>query len=351
MTKRNKGIVNENPIVPIPGEGLEQGETNDNKRDDDSSFLDHVTKNGIREVPIANGNYKPPTGSHGSFAIDTRDQDFFFNVESKNGIFNSKKANSTGKGEVSLWWIYNCQKGSASLANLKKVNPSFTNLVATVNQGGKKGSDPDLKVGDTFIEVKANPSGMFNRSEGLGRFGRFNDFITLATFLQMAYNFLNLKPIDDKNQTSADTESLKIVSYEKLAEGAESFCKLRTVIMRSDFDDEPVFKKMRNVFISFDKICDKYPKYLSQCKMQTGGNNRPGGEEIAIKLIRFLAVAILSEKPGFGNYLFNVPTNGRGNIEYIKIDEAKLTDEKLKSSTNFKIKDGAVKIKFNALFK
>ena len=121
--------------------------------------------------------------------------------------------------------------------------------------------------------------------------------------------------------------------------------------MKSDFDNEPVFVKMRDVFTTFDNICDKYPKYLKRCKMQTGSGARPGGDVIAISLIRLLAVAILSEKPGFGNYLVNVPTGKSDTkIEYILIDESKMTDERLKDDKNFKIKDGAVKIKFEGLF-
>jgi len=347
MAKRNKNIITSDKVLEKPD--LELGESNDDKRDDDSSFYGHITFGGKNGVPIVNGTYKIPTDSKGTFKIDADDQDFFYNNVRSGGVFDAKKANSTGKGEVSLWWLFNCQPKN-SLENIQE--KKFTNLKAHVNQGGKKGSDPDLKIGDKFFEVKANKAGMFRRTEGLGRFGRFNDFIALATFIQMAYNFLNLQPIDSKENTSKNVESLKEVSYSKLAEGAEAFCKLRTVIMRSEFDDEPVFVKMRDVFISFDNICDKYPKYLSKCKMQKGANTiRPGGKVIAISLIRLLAVAILSEKPGFGNYLINVPTGSkRQDIEYILIDESKMTDERLKDDKNFKIKDGAVKIRFEALF-
>ncbi len=345
MTKRNKNIVTTDKVLEKPE--LESGESNDDKRDDDASFYIHVTKGGKRGVPPVVGKYKVPTDSQGTFKIDSKDREFFFEVERNGGVFNSKKANSTGKGEVSLWWLFNCQPGT-SLKNVR--NKQFGNLNAHVNQGGKKGSDPDLQIGSKFFEVKANNKGMFRRTEGLGRFGRFNDFIALATFIQMAYNFLNLKPISITGNTNK-VESLKEVSFSKLAEGAESFCKLRTVIMKSEFDDEPVFVKMRDVFTTFDNICDKYPKYLKKCKMQSGSGSRPGGDVIAISLIRLLAVAILSEKPGFGNYLVNVPTGGSDDeIEYILIDESKMTDERLKDDKNFKIKDGAVKIKFEGLF-
>ena len=172
MAKRNKNIITSDKVLEKPD--LELGESNDDKRDDDSSFYGHITFGGKNGVPIVNGTYKIPTDSKGTFKIDADDQDFFYNNVRSGGVFDAKKANSTGKGEVSLWWLFNCQPKN-SLENVQKKN--FTNLKAHVNQGGKKGSDPDLKIGDKFFEVKANKAGMFRRTEGLGRFGRFNDFI------------------------------------------------------------------------------------------------------------------------------------------------------------------------------
>ena len=67
MAKRNKNIITSDKVLEKPD--LELGESNDDKRDDDSSFYGHITFGGKNGVPIVNGTYKIPTDSKGTFKI------------------------------------------------------------------------------------------------------------------------------------------------------------------------------------------------------------------------------------------------------------------------------------------
>ena len=65
----------------------------------------------------------------------------------------------------------------------------------------------------------------------------------------------------------------------------------------------------------------------------------------------FIATQILSEKPGFGNWMINIPSDSPTKLECVFIDRKKLTADKFKTGNNFMIKAGGILMKFNAFFK
>lgn len=321
------------------------------KRDSDYSFRRFVFEEYDR-IPAVVGKYES-IGTHTGYTvipINKKDQEKFSQsssgsgVNKTTGLFKKARAKSTGNGEVSLWWLINAQSEKVRRQLLE--NASLTNLPCMVNQGGTDGADPDLKVGDTYLEVKSDPAGRIKRLESLGRFSRFGDFIDLVSIINAADNFLNLKPVPEPGK---QTTSLDNLVYDDLKRGAQAFCDLRTVVMNSkDLKDMPVFKRMKNTFIFFDEICNKpglNKEILKGCTKQGAG-----GEHIASHLFLFVASQILSEKPGFGNYLVNIPSGSPTTLESIKIDKSKLTADKFKTGNNFKIKGGALMMKLSAFF-
>ena len=65
----------------------------------------------------------------------------------------------------------------------------------------------------------------------------------------------------------------------------------------------------------------------------------------------FLAHQAISEKPGFGDYILNVPSSGdRYTVECFRPVEGALNEEKLKILGNFNIGNGALKVRLGELF-
>ena len=110
---------------------------------------------------------------------------------------------------------------------------------------------------------------------------------------------------------------------------------------------------MAENFKLFDDICNKHD-ILKTCKFEGPTNkNRTGGDEIAMKMMVFLAQQAFSEKPGFGEYICNVPSSGSGDmfkIEFFRPIESGLNEEKVKTKGNFNIGNGALKVRLGELF-
>lgn len=321
------------------------------RRDSDYSFRRFVFEEYDRIPPVKGKQYNE-IGTHNGYkviSIDKEDQEIFSKTSRGSGankvtgLFNKKNASSTGNGEVSLWWLLNCQDASVRKKLLN--NASLSNLPCEVNQGGSAGADPDLKFGNTLLEIKSDPAGRIKKLESLGRFSRFGDFIELVSLINAADNFLNLKPIPEPGK---QTSSLDNLDYADLERGAQAFCDLRTVVLRSDLQKEPVFKRMADSFTYFDNLCNK--PGLNKEILKSCTTEGIGGKHIASRLMMFVATQILSEKPGFGNYLINIPSGTPTTLESIKIEKSMLTPEKFSSGNNFKIKGGALMMKLHAFF-
>lgn len=292
----------------------------------------------LGRIPKVRKAYKLPTGVHGTIDItDKTDRSNF----SKLYTMSTKK--TTGNGEVALFWLFNCQS-VADVEALRKGNPKK----CFVNQGGDNGADPDLRLGTkTFMEVKATGN-TFDQPFSLGRFGRFSTFINLVGLLQgfeVAFGEQNL----DRNVTT-----LKNVNYEGLADAADVFCEVRNVVKRHNLGKYKYFDNLKDKFDRFDAICDDH-EILRKCKY--GGNVqrfRPGGEEIAKRLLAFVAQRIISEKPGDGNWILQVPTKASESsnikIHCYKPVLANLKLDSLTERSAFEIKNESIKINFKKVF-
>lgn len=315
--------------------------------DTDKSFY-KIVKNVVQgaSIPQAVGDYDLPLQNTGYLKVAQKDKPMFQALYNPGGT-----SQGTGNGEVALWWLLNAQKAHYSkLATFGKSNSGT--LFCHVNQGATKQSDPDLLVGGKGAEVKSLPQNKFFTSGGkgggefgLGRFGRFDEFIALVGFLQSVDNLIG------ERELAGDVATLKNVSYDQLKDAADNFCLFRSIILKNRLQEYTIFQKIAKNFELFDAICNKH-EVLKTCKFEGPTNkNRVGGDEIAMKLMVFLANQAFSEKPGWGDYLINVPSSGdMFTIECFRPIEGTLNEEKVKIRGNFNIGNGALKVRLGELF-
>ena len=315
--------------------------------DTDQSFLKIVKRAlGGSSIPMAEGKYSLKEKTASYIKVHDNDKTYFQTLYNPGGT-----SQGTGNGEVALWWLLNSQSAHhTSFKSFQKTGSG--NLYCHVNQGAKKLSDPDLLVAGKGVEVKSlkqnslfNSGGKGGATFGLGRFGRFDDFIALVGFLQSVDNLVGEKEL------ASDVATLKNVSYEQLKSAAENFCLFRSIILKNRLQEYTIFKTMAKQFELFDAICRKHD-VLKTCQFEgQASKNRAGGEEIALKLMAFLANQAFSEKPGFGDYIANVPSKGdMFTIEFFRPKEDKLNENKLKILGNFNIGNGALKVRLGELF-
>ena len=133
------------------------------RRDSDQSFRMHIFKQ-LDRIPGVQGNYKIEGSGYKEIPIERADQKYFSKTGVNGGFFDKKDAASTGNGEVSLWWLLNCQDPKV-LRQIRE-NASLTGLHCSVNQGGTEGADPDLQYKATYLEIKSNKKNMFNSTAG-----------------------------------------------------------------------------------------------------------------------------------------------------------------------------------------
>ena len=295
--------------------------------------------NRLNTIPKVNGKYSLPSSGN-SFTLkidDKKDAETFAKLHP---LYSTK---NTGNGEIALFWLFNCQTAEHTKSLI-----AGTPKVAHVNQGGDDGADPDLQVGSQFLEVKATGNN-FDQAFSLGRFGRFIDFINLVGLLQgfeVAFGEQNL---------DRDVTTLKNVNYPGLVDAAEVFCEVRSVVKSNNLSKYKFFDNLVDKFDRFDDICDKH-EILKKCKY--GGNVkrfRPGGEEIAKRVLAFLCETVIKEKPGDGNWIIQVPRTLTKDTTSVSMDcfRPQVKNIKLDSmmdKTAFKIENESIKIKFKKVF-
>ena len=316
------------------------------KSDTNQSFYSSIVKTFDR-IPTTKKSYSIPNKQSATIQLTGTDKEIFQQLFSPAGV-----SKNTGNGEVGLFWLFNCDE-----TNIKKFTAAGSNNRCKLNQGGSEQTDPDLKVGNTLLEVKAYPGGSFvgpgtGKLEGLTRFSRFKEFIAMANMLAAVDNL-----IGEKNLPT-DTTGIQNLSYTKLESAAENFCMLRSVILKNRLQQYTVFQKMAENMNTFDELASKH-KMLQGCTFE-GAGERVGGDEIAKRLLGFLALeavggskqadGLSGGKPGFGNFMVNVDASNNGKIEFFRIDEDRINLDNVTKDANFKVTNGQIKLKFKQIF-
>lgn len=260
-----------------------------------------------KEIPIVSGNYNITPGA---MVIDPKDLDTF------QKLFAAGTNKGVGNGEVSLFWLFNWGKGPAR---------------ALETRGG---NDPDLKIDSKNVEVKAYSK------HGKISLGRFQDQKAFRELVAIIFSIDNIL----RETGFTDVANFK---YKDMARSAESFCKLRQVILSN--------KQLREfeLFTKIVKTIERFEYLAAQEGLKsvcfTGSNTRPGGEKIALELSKYILIKLLGEKPGDKGYMLNlVPDASKKKMDVKKgIMLHKVDLEKMETSPDILGSDSPQTFTFN----
>ena len=216
-----------------------------------------------------------------------------------------------GNGEIALYWLYN-------FSNSAKV------------EEGRDGDDPDLFFNGKGVEVKAweKDTGL----KGLGRFGADKENLSL---LSIIFGFNALVSVFEGGKTPPKSINPTNFSGLQLAEAMEKVKEFKSLLDANS--------SLSNEYPLFKNIQDNVDRVYSTLDISDGDDSKEMASKMAVKLLE----PKLSRKPGDGNHLANVKTNG--DIKFFQIDF-----DKLKSSKDllgdFEVKQSAININFDKIW-
>lgn len=260
-------------------------------------------------IPTTNKDYSFPGKFGGNYQEDVTGEDlkiwrllWSLAPPTKSG---EEKSMGVGKGEVSLYWLYNYSKSG----------PKVTE--------GRVGDDPDLFMDKIGVEVKAYKSGTAQIS--LGRFGADKknlQLLSVAFGLNTLVGVLN--PGEDK----------KVINPTNF-NGSE---------LRPVFENVAKFAGLDNL----DELASSYPIFqtikdnVDFLVTELGGVST--AEEAAKAMATLILEAKLKRKPGNGGYLTNVSSQGK--IHWWSIDITKIK-ESSNLLSSFAVSQSKIKLNFS----
>ena len=254
----------------------------------------------LDNMPEVHGSYTVPAGS-GDIKVNPRDLDMF------QRLFPLAPNQGVGPGEVALYWLYQYQK-----------NP----LTTFDNRGEDK---PDLKIGTKFVEVKA-----YGKHTGKIKLGKFASQKTNLRLLNIVFGISTLSKV---LQLESTKKAITATNWgpSDLKEAMDYFFKLKTneglLQAANQFE---LIRSIKEKVEMVDRVLDE-PE---------------SAEEATSRLIGRLAKAKFTVKPGDGNYIASVKSDGDIHFFYIdfeKFDETDMTDK-------VAIVGGEIAVDFMALF-
>lgn len=281
----------------------------------DNEIKNHLVSKGIIQeedsIPPSVGNYKWLGKNGGNFTesiTNSEDLKIWRLLWSlKPPTVKGESDNlGVGKGEISLYWLYNYNKNSP----------------VDVTEG-RAGDDPDLRFGGVGVEVKAYDSGTAGIS--LGRFSQDKSNLQL---LSVAFGLNTLTNV--LNPTS-EAKVLNPTNFN----GKELPPVFDSVARFANLENLEELSKQYSVF----KTIKDNTQYLIK---ELGGvtNSTEAAKAMATKVLE----AKLKRKPGDGNYLTNVTS--KGMMHWWNIDMSKIRQsENLLSS--FGVNQSKIKLNFS----
>lgn len=263
-------------------------------------------------IPLSKGTYKFLGKNGGNFIEDITDADdlkmwkTLWSVKPK-----TKKGEAdnlgVGKGEVSLYWLYNFNEKH-------RINV----------EEGRVGDAPDLVFGDGVgVEVKAYDSGTAGIS--LGRFSQDKENLQM---LSVAFGLNTLTSILDPN---TDKKVLNPTNFN----GTELPPVFEAVTRFATLDNLEGLASQYSIFKTIKDNTD----FLIE---------RLGGAKSVEEAARNMAYRILNQKlqrkPGDGNYLTNVSNAGKMHWWNIDLNKIKNSDKLL---TSFGVNQSKIKLTFS----
>ena len=221
-----------------------------------------------------------------------------------------------GKGELSLYWLYN-HSNSSTAGKLAE---------------GRGDDAPDLWFGGEGtdgVEVKAygKPNGVID----LGRFGKFRDNLKI---LNLIFGLKGLASVFDG--TVKDQKQINALSWA----GSDLKEAFETVVVFSEVDLEQLYPEPFPIFEQFDKNIKFIESALGSF------NTAEEGAELMAK--KFVGDK-LARKPGYGGHLADMSISGF--IRFWHIDKNKFDSyDDILGKATVGASQGAMKLHFNKIF-
>jgi len=214
-----------------------------------------------------------------------------------------------GKGEVSIYWLYQYQNPPKKTIDLR-------------------GDDnPDLNIAGSNVEVKSYKS--HKERISLGRFGKFKESIRMISILFGIQTLTNLFTEDRK------VYSLNSFNSKDLIASFDSLQSLDSIQGKQELMVQfPIFKTM------YDQITE----LKSQLNLQDGYTAIEG----AAAIMRRLLFEKFKIKPGNNGYIINLTPKDPSNIYAFEVDLESIDDETMLA--NVTINGASIEVNYNALF-
>ena len=218
-----------------------------------------------------------------------------------------------GKGELSLYWLYNHSQSSTA---------------GKITEG--RGDDaPDLFFDGSGVEVKAygKPNGVID----LGRFGKFRDNLKI---LNLIFGLKGLASVFDG--TVKDQKQINALSWA----GSDLREAFETVVTFSEVDLEQLYPEPFPIFEQFDKNIKFIESALGEFNTAEEGAKLMAKKFVGDKLAR---------KPGYGGHLADMSISGF--IRFWHIDKNKFDSyDDILGKATVGASQGAMKMHFNKIF-
>jgi hypothetical protein len=273
---------------------------------------DKVIHNILGYIPVVKGNYNLKNNKF-SLILEGEDLDIYKKLYFMSPPKKGKEegySKGSGNGELSLYWLFKYQQNSI---------PVFD---------ARKGSMPDLLIGETYCEVKAYDT--FNKKIPIGRFGNDKRNIKILNRIFGFYSFLFPLELDSiKHKEISSTNFNGVELYNAFKELFEFYY----VSPRGSFGKTSFLYK---IYHNLDLIL----KYL----------NSPSNPEQATRnLITNILIHKLKLKPGNKEYV--CIASSFGQIDFYLIDFEKLYNIEFENLIhNFEIQQSFVYLNFNNVF-
>ena len=221
-----------------------------------------------------------------------------------------------GKGELSLYWLYN-HSNSPTAGKLAE---------------GRGDDAPDLWFGGDGtdgVEVKAygKPNGVID----LGRFGKFRDNLKI---LNLIFGLKGLASVFDG--TLKDQKQINALSWA----GSDLKEAFETVVAFSEVDLKQLYPEPFPIFEQFDKNIQFIESALGEFKTAEEGAKLMAKKFVGDKLAR---------KPGYGGHLADMSISGF--IRFWHIDKNKFDSyDDILGKATVGASQGAMKLHFNKIF-
>ena len=250
-----------------------------------------------------------------SFSVDPLDKEMFNKLypvsPPKVGKpIGSEGSKGVGNGEIALYWLYQFSES------------------ARVEEG-RVGDQPDLIFDGKGVEVKAWDK--HNGMKGLGRFGADKENLQL---LSIIFGFNALATVLGQDQAPKTVNPTNF-SGPQLKDAMEKVKEFKGLIDKNE--------GLSDNYLIFKNIKDNTDKLYNTLSL----SNDEDTEDMAVKMAVQLLEPKLERKPGDGNHLANVKSDG--SIKFFKIEFKKLKDSN-DLLTDFTVKQSNIELNFDKIW-